>query len=259
MARAGPDVESERITTEPEMRAALEGQDWDVLLVDYTLPSFSAPRSNSSRRSSRHSASRRAPSWTADRLTWREVDLAEASAAATLADVMRARGQAFTIDEGGGAFYGPKIDIFIEDALGREWQMATIQADYQLPQRFDLEYRAADGGFERPVIVHYAIYGSFERFIGIITEEYAGAFPLWLAPVQVMIVPIADRHLEETIASGGAATVWRAYDEQLDRSVAIKILHPHLVGDDAHLLPQRGRRQREPARQAGTPCARSRC
>lgn len=74
--------------------------------------------------------------------------------------------------------------------------MATIQADYQLPQRFDLEYRAADGGFERPVIVHYAIYGSFERFIGIITEEYAGAFPLWLAPVQVMIVPIADRHLE---------------------------------------------------------------
>ena len=105
-------------------------------------------------------------------------------------------GMAYSLDEGGGAFYGPKIDIFIEDALGREWQMATIQADYQLPQRFDLEYRAADGGFERPVIVHYAIYGSFERFIGIITEEYAGAFPLWLAPVQVMIVPIADRHLD---------------------------------------------------------------
>jgi threonyl-tRNA synthetase len=105
-------------------------------------------------------------------------------------------GMAFALDEGGGAFYGPKIDIFIEDALGREWQMATIQADYQLPQRFDLEYRAADGGFERPVIVHYAIYGSFERFIGIITEEYAGAFPLWLAPVQVMVVPIADRHLD---------------------------------------------------------------
>jgi threonyl-tRNA synthetase len=105
-------------------------------------------------------------------------------------------GMAYSLDEGGGAFYGPKVDIFIEDALGREWQMATIQADYQLPQRFDLEYRAADGGFERPVIVHYAIYGSFERFIGIITEEYAGAFPLWLAPVQVMVVPIADRHIE---------------------------------------------------------------
>jgi threonyl-tRNA synthetase len=105
-------------------------------------------------------------------------------------------GMAFTIDEGGGAFYAPKIDIFIEDALGREWQMATIQADYQLPQRFDLEYRAADGGFERPVVIHYAIYGSFERFIGILTEQYAGAFPFWLAPVQVMIVPIADRHLD---------------------------------------------------------------
>ena len=103
---------------------------------------------------------------------------------------------AYTLDPGGGAFYAPKIDIFIEDALGREWQMATIQADYQLPQRFDLEYRAADGGFERPVVIHYAIYGSFERFIGIITEHYSGAFPFWLAPVQVMVVPIADRHLE---------------------------------------------------------------
>jgi threonyl-tRNA synthetase len=105
-------------------------------------------------------------------------------------------GMSYSIDEGGGAFYAPKIDIFIEDALGREWQMATIQADYQLPQRFDLEYRAADGGFERPVVIHYAIYGSFERFIGILTEQYAGAFPLWLAPVQVMVVPIADRHIE---------------------------------------------------------------
>jgi threonyl-tRNA synthetase len=105
-------------------------------------------------------------------------------------------GMAYELDPGGGAFYAPKIDIFIEDALGREWQMATIQADYQLPQRFDLEYRAADGGFERPVVIHYAIYGSFERFIGILTEQYAGAYPLWLAPVQVMIVPIADRHLD---------------------------------------------------------------
>ena len=118
-------------------------------------------------------------------------------------------GMAYELDEGGGAFYAPKIDIFIEDALGREWQMATIQADYQLPQRFDLEYRAADGGFERPVVIHYAIYGSFERFIGIITEHYTGAFPFWLAPVQVMVVPIADRHLEyaesvrATLAQGG--------------------------------------------------------
>jgi threonyl-tRNA synthetase len=113
-----------------------------------------------------------------------------------LRDRLTEDGMSFTLDEGGGAFYAPKIDIFIEDALGREWQMATIQADYQLPQRFDLEYRSADGGFERPVIIHYAIYGSFERFIGILTEHYTGAFPLWLAPVQVMVVPIADRHLD---------------------------------------------------------------
>ena len=121
-------------------------------------------------------------------------------------------GMSYEIDAGGGAFYAPKIDIFIEDALGREWQMATIQADYQLPQRFDLEYRAPDGGFERPVVIHYAIYGSFERFIGILTEQYAGAFPLWLAPTQVAIVPIADRHLEyaETVRAALAAAGLRA-------------------------------------------------
>ena len=115
----------------------------------------------------------------------------------------------YELDPGGGTFYAPKIDVYIEDALGREWQMATIQADYQLPQRFDLEYRATDGGFERPVVIHYAIYGSFERFIGIITEHYTGSFPLWLAPVQVMLklrdaqeqkipvmVVVGDRDLE---------------------------------------------------------------
>ncbi len=101
----------------------------------------------------------------------------------------------YSVDPEGATFYAPKIDIFFTDALGREWQSATIQLDYQLPQRFDLDYRTADGGFERPAIIHYAIYGSFERFTGVITEHYAGAFPLWLAPVQVMVIPIADRHL----------------------------------------------------------------
>ena len=113
-----------------------------------------------------------------------------------LRDALAASGLAYTLDPGGAAFYAPKVDIFIADALGREWQMATVQLDYQLPQRFDLEYRAADGGFERPVVIHYAIYGSFERFVGVITEHYAGAFPAWLAPVQVMVIPIADRHNE---------------------------------------------------------------
>ncbi len=129
-----------------------------------------------------------------------------------LRDRLEEDGMSYDIDPGGGAFYAPKIDIFIEDALGREWQMATIQADYQLPQRFDLEYRSADGGFERPVVIHYAIYGSFERFIGILTEQYAGAFPLWLAPVQVMVVPIADRHLEyaESVRAALSAAGLRA-------------------------------------------------
>ena len=113
-----------------------------------------------------------------------------------LAEAAESAGITYTVDPGGGAFYAPKIDVFIDDALGREWQMATVQIDYQLPQRFELEYRGADGGTARPVVVHYAIYGSFERFIGVITEHFAGAFPAWLAPLQVMVIPIADRHVE---------------------------------------------------------------
>ena len=113
-----------------------------------------------------------------------------------LAEAATNAGITYTLDPGGGAFYAPKIDVFIDDALGREWQMATVQIDYQLPQRFEMEYRAADGGTARPVVVHYAIYGSFERFIGVITEHFAGAFPAWLAPVQVMVIPIADRHVD---------------------------------------------------------------
>jgi threonyl-tRNA synthetase len=140
-----------------------------------------------------------------------------------LRDRLEEDGMAYTLDEGGGAFYAPKVDIFIEDALGREWQMATIQADYQLPQRFDLEYRAADGGFERPVVIHYAIYGSFERFMGIITEHYGGAFPLWLAPVQVMVVPIADRHLEYAASVRDALTTAGLRAEVDDRSERMQL------------------------------------
>jgi threonyl-tRNA synthetase len=130
-------------------------------------------------------------------------DMAESK----LAEALDAASIAYTLDPGGGAFYAPKIDVFIEDALGRQWQMATIQLDYQLPERFDLEYRSADGGVARPVVIHYAIYGSFERFIGILVEHYAGAFPLWLAPVQAVVIPIADRHIE---AGGELAATLRA-------------------------------------------------
>jgi len=146
-------------------------------------------------------------------------------AEARLRDRLEEDGMPYTLDEGGGAFYAPKIDIFIEDALGREWQMATIQADYQLPQRFDLEYRSADGGFERPVVIHYAIYGSFERFIGIITEHYTAAFPFWLAPVQVMIVPIADRHLDyvETVRAAVADAGLRAEVDDRSERMQLKL------------------------------------
>ena len=93
-----------------------------------------------------------------------------------------------------GAFYGPKIDLFAKDAIGREWQLSTIQLDINLPERFDLEYVAEDGSLQRPVIVHRAVLGSIERFLGVLIEHHAGAFPVWLAPVQAVIIPIADRH-----------------------------------------------------------------
>ena len=102
-------------------------------------------------------------------------------------------GKDFVVNEGDGAFYGPKIDFHLEDSLGRTWQCGTIQLDMQMPERFDLEYVGADGEKHRPVMIHRVCFGSIERFIGILTEHYAGAFPLWLAPVQVKVMPITDR------------------------------------------------------------------
>jgi len=105
-------------------------------------------------------------------------------------------GMAYTINEKDGAFYGPKIDFDVTDAIGRKWQCATIQLDYMQPENFDLKYIGADNAEHRPVVIHRAIFGSFERFIAILIEHYAGAFPLWLAPVQAVVLPIADRHLD---------------------------------------------------------------
>jgi len=101
----------------------------------------------------------------------------------------------YEIDEGGGAFYGPKIDLKIKDAIGREWQLSTIQFDFNLPERFDLAYVGEDGQEHRPYMVHRALLGSMERFFGVLIEHYGGAFPVWLAPVQAMLIPIADRHV----------------------------------------------------------------
>ena len=112
-----------------------------------------------------------------------------------LEDALRANGLSFELNPGDGTFYGPKIDVDIQDALGRRWQNATIQVDFQQPERFELEYIDADGQPKRPVMVHRAILGSFERFIGILTEHYAGAFPTWLAPVQARVLPVSEKFL----------------------------------------------------------------
>ncbi|QRY49521.1 threonine--tRNA ligase [Mycolicibacterium septicum] len=114
----------------------------------------------------------------------------------TLRSVAEASGLDLVPDPGGAAFYGPKISVQVKDALGRNWQMSTIQLDFNMPDRFELEYTAADGSRQRPVLIHRALFGSIERFFGVLTEHYAGAFPAWLAPVQVVGIPVADAHLD---------------------------------------------------------------
>ncbi|MFM9087290.1 MAG: threonine--tRNA ligase [Cyanobium sp.] len=109
-----------------------------------------------------------------------------------LVEALNAKGWTYKVDEGGGAFYGPKIDLKIEDAIGRLWQCSTIQLDFNLPERFDLHYVAADGSRQRPIMIHRAIFGSLERFFGIMTENYAGDFPFWLAPEQVRLLPVSE-------------------------------------------------------------------
>ncbi|KAB7758246.1 threonine--tRNA ligase [Mycolicibacterium mucogenicum] len=114
----------------------------------------------------------------------------------TLREVAEASGLDLVPDPGGAAFYGPKISVQVKDALGRSWQMSTIQLDFNMPDRFELEYTSADGSRQRPVLIHRALFGSIERFFGVLTEHYAGAFPAWLAPVQVVGIPVADAHLD---------------------------------------------------------------
>ncbi len=133
--------------------------------------------------------------------TWDHAE-AQLRAALSAADLT------YTINEGDGAFYGPKIDFDVTDAIGRKWQCATIQLDYMQPENFDLKYIGADNTEHRPIVIHRAIFGSFERFIAILIEHFAGAFPLWLAPIQAIVLPIADRHLD--YARGTRADLARA-------------------------------------------------
>jgi threonyl-tRNA synthetase len=143
-------------------------------------------------------------------------DVAEAG----LKRALEHQGLPFAINEGDGAFYGPKVDFRVSDALGRSWQLGTVQLDYQLPQRFELEYVAADGSMKRPVMIHRAMLGSIERFLGILIEHTAGAFPLWLAPVQAMVLPVSEKALDygrELAARLGAAGLRAELDESNEK------------------------------------------
>jgi threonyl-tRNA synthetase len=140
-----------------------------------------------------------------------------------LRGTVESRGLPYEIDEGGGVFYGPKIDIHVRDAIGRAWQLTTIQFDFNLPQRFDLAFIGQDGREHQPYMVHRALLGSMERFLGVLLEHYAGAFPLWLAPVQAVVIPISDRHVEyASWVAGelGAAGLRVEVDERSERMQA---------------------------------------
>lgn len=134
-----------------------------------------------------------------------------------LEEALKRAGLEYGVDEGGGAFYGPKIDLKIRDAIGREWQLSTIQVDFNLPERFDMVYTGSDGEKHRPYMIHRALLGSLERFFGILIEHHAGSFPLWLAPVQATFVPIADRH-EEACHAMAKALKKKGYRVQVDDS-----------------------------------------
>jgi len=142
-----------------------------------------------------------------------------------LANAMQRQGLEFEIGEGEGTFYGPKIDVHMTDSIGRSWQLGTVQLDYVMPERFGLEYTGADNAEHRPVMIHRATMGSFERFIGIIVEHYAGELPLWLAPVQAIVLPIADRHVPaaEVAAARLHASGLRAEVDARTESVGRKI------------------------------------
>ena len=165
-------------------------------------------------------------------------DLAEQA----IRDALEKAGLEYKVAEGEGTFYGPKIDIHVNDAIGRLWQIGTIQVDFQTPDRFGLEFTDEHGERVRPVMIHRALYGSVERFMGVLTEHFAGAFPVWLAPVQAVLVPIADRHIAyaETVASKLKAKGARAEVDDSDNTMGAKIRNhqmqkvPYMlvVGDD---------------------------
>ena len=148
----------------------------------------------------------------------------------------------YSVKEGDAAFYGPKIDIHVKDAIGRTWQLSTIQCDFNLPERFDLEYVASDGSRQRPIMLHRALFGSVERFFGVLVEHYAGAFPTWLAPLQVRVLPVADSHhgyaeqVVSTLRAAGVRAELVEASDQLGKRIRTakveKIPYVLVVGDE---------------------------
>jgi threonyl-tRNA synthetase len=175
-----------------------------------------------------------------DKFVGSDEDWAHATAA--LQEAADESGLELVADPGGAAFYGPKISVQARDAIGRTWQLSTIQLDYNEPKRFGMEYQAADGSRQQPIMIHRALFGSVERFLGVLTEHYAGAFPPWLAPVQAVGIPIADTHvpyLEEVVARLRARGIRAEVDTGDDRmqkkirnAQRQKVPYMLLAGDD---------------------------
>ena len=136
----------------------------------------------------------------------------------------------YVVNEGDGAFYGPKIDFHLTDSIGRTWQCGTIQLDFQLPQRFEAEYTGEDGKKHRPIMIHRVVFGSIERFIGILIEHYAGKFPVWLAPVQVKILPVSDKSLDyaKQVEAGLKAKGIRVETDERNEKIGYKIREAQL-------------------------------
>ena len=172
-------------------------------------------------------------------------------AEAALTRTLEKNGLEYDLNEGDGAFYGPKIDAHITDAIGRSWQLGTVQLDYYMPEQFQLTYTGADNAEHQPVMIHRALMGSFERFIGILIEHYAGEFPLWLAPVQAIVLPIADRHSEhaasvvETLRDQGLRVKLDERSESIAKKIreaeVLKVPYMLVIGDAGGRVRRRGR------------------
>jgi threonyl-tRNA synthetase len=190
-----------------------------------------------------------------------------AQATTMLRDAAGKMGLELVLDPGGAAFYGPKISVQARDAIGRSWQMSTVQVDFQFPERFDLEYQAADGSRQRPVMIHRALFGSIERFFGILTEHYAGAFPAWLAPVQVVGIPVTDAHVPylrdvaERLRARGVRVEVDESDDRMQKKIRTaqkqKVPFMLIAGDDDMSAGSVSFRYRDGSQRNGVPVDRA--